>query len=67
MGPVSGGEQDGDGQGAAGGRWVGCFCHEGVFATFDVNHFGRLNADTGSSERAFHVSSDKKKGILRAT
>lgn len=67
MGPVSGGERDGGGQGAAGGRRGDGFCQEGVFATFDANHFGRVNADTGSSERAFHVNSDESKGNLRAT
>lgn len=51
-------------QGGGGG---GGFCQEGVFATFDANHFGRVNADTESSERAFHVNSDEKKGIPRAT
>lgn len=64
MGPVSSGERDGGGRGAAGG---GGFCQEGAFATFDANHFGRVNADTGSHERAFYVNSDEKKGILRAT
>lgn len=58
------------------GRWRlrGCwkeaeggFCQEGVFATFDANHFGRVNADTEIRERAFHVNSDEKKGITRAT
>jgi len=41
----------------------GDFCQEGAFATFDASHFGKVTADTGSGERAFHVSSDGKKGI----
>lgn len=38
-----------------------------MFATFDANHFGRVNADTGSSEGDFYVNPDEKKGIPRAT
>lgn len=60
----------GAGRRRAGGccrRAEGGFCQRGVFATFDANHFGRVNADTESSERAFHVNSDGEKGILGAT
>lgn len=71
-----GGRHNGTCQQWGAGRWWarGCrreaeggFCQEGVFATFDANHFGRVNADMESSERAFHVNSDEKKGIPRAT
>lgn len=67
MGPVSAGERGGGGRGAAAGRRRGAFVSRGVFATFDANHFGRVNADTESSERAFRVNSDGEKGILGAT
>lgn len=38
-----------------------------LLSTLGADCFGGVNADMGSSERAFHVKSDERKGIPGAT